>query len=30
MHLSVKDTHYLRVMGWKNFFQASDLKKQLE
>jgi hypothetical protein len=28
MHLSDKDRHYLRVKGWKKFFQANDPKKQ--
>jgi exonuclease III len=30
MHLSIKVKHYLRVKGWKTFFQANDPKKQAE
>ena len=28
MHLSVKDRHYLRVKGWKTFFQANGPKRK--
>jgi hypothetical protein len=28
MHLSDKGRHYLRVKGWKAFFQANGPKKQ--
>jgi exonuclease III len=28
-HLREKDRHYLRVKGWKNFFQANGPKKQV-
>jgi hypothetical protein len=28
-HLNDKDSHYLRVKGWKKVFQANGPKKQL-
>jgi hypothetical protein len=29
MHLSDKDSHYLRRKGWKTIFQANGPKKQV-
>ena len=29
-HLSDKDSHYLRVKGWKTIFQAKGPKNQME